>query len=102
MWNACNQSNSDAAQVSAATNREIPITTKSDDAKREYLAGRDLSERLLAQESFAHFQKAAELDPDFATDELALATNAPIRPLFPDDSKLERLQRNQRKFPAFA
>ncbi|HEY1463450.1 MAG TPA: tetratricopeptide repeat protein [Terriglobales bacterium] len=77
MWSACNQSNSDAAQVSAAANREIPITTKSDDAKREYLAGRDLSERLLAQESFAHFQKAAELDPDFATDELALATNAP-------------------------
>lgn len=76
LWSACNQSNSNSAQASAADSK-VPITTKADEAKKEYLTGQDLSDRLLVQESFAHFQKAAELDPDFATNELALATNAP-------------------------
>ena len=76
LWSACNQSNSSAAQTNAADSK-VPITTKSDEAKKEFLTGQYLSDRLLAQESYAHFQKAAELDPDFATNELALATNAP-------------------------
>lgn len=76
MWSACNKSDSSAAQPSA-TDGKVPITTKSEDAKKEFLEGRDLSERLLAQESLAHFQKAVALDPDFASAELALANNAP-------------------------
>ena len=76
LWSACNKSDSSAARANAADSK-VPITTKSDEAKKEFLTGQDLSDRLLVQESFAHFQKAAELDPDFATNELALATNAP-------------------------
>jgi len=56
---------------------KIPITTKSDEARKEYLLGRDLFERLLAQESLQHFDKAIALDPDFAFAELARANSAP-------------------------
>lgn len=71
---ACTKSDTNA---SAADDSKIPITTKSDEARKEYITGRDLSERLLGQESLAHFEKAVTLDPDFASGELALANNAP-------------------------
>jgi tetratricopeptide (TPR) repeat protein len=73
---ACNKSGIDESSVSASDGK-IPITTKSDDARKEYLLGRDLSERLLAQDSLEHFDKALALDPDFATAELARANNSP-------------------------
>lgn len=72
---ACNQSGVGESSVSASDGK-IPITTKSDDARKEYLLGRDLSERLLAQDSLEHFDKALALDPDFATAELARANNS--------------------------
>src|ERR1700756_2973278 len=56
---------------------KIPITTKSEDARKEFLEGRDLSERLLGQESLQHFDKAIALDPDFALAEWARANNSP-------------------------
>jgi len=73
---ACNKSGVGESSVSASDGK-IPITTKSDDARKEYLLGRDLSERLLAQDSLEHFDKALALDPDFATAELARANNSP-------------------------
>jgi tetratricopeptide (TPR) repeat protein len=76
-WSACNKSESPAASAAPGADNKIPITTKSEDAKKEYLQGRDLSERLLGQESLVHFQKAVDLDPEFASAELALANNAP-------------------------
>ena len=42
---------------------KIPITTKSDEARKEFLQGRDLSERLLANDSLPHFEKAIALRP---------------------------------------
>src|SRR5580698_2510896 len=73
---ACNDAKD--SKVSAATSdaAKIPITTSSEEAKKEFLEGRDLSDRLLGQESFQHFDKAIALDPDFASAELALATNS--------------------------
>ena len=41
------------------------------------MLGRDLSEKLQAQESIEHFKKAVTLDPEFASAELALANSAP-------------------------
>jgi tetratricopeptide (TPR) repeat protein len=73
MWSACNKTN----QEQSANTGKVPITTKSEEARNEFLQGRDLSEKLLAQESLQHFQKAVALDPDFAFAELALANNAP-------------------------
>ncbi|MFZ0322097.1 MAG: tetratricopeptide repeat protein [Candidatus Sulfotelmatobacter sp.] len=66
---------------------KIPVTTKSDEARKEFLLGRDLSERLLAQECLQHFDKAVKLDPDFASAELALATNSATTKDFFDHQK---------------
>ena len=72
---ACNEAKD--TQVSASsTGGKIPVTTKSDEAKDEFLKGRDLSERLLGQDSLAHFDKALSLDPEFAAAELARANNS--------------------------
>jgi len=72
---ACNKTST--TNVASASEGKIPITTKSDEAKSEFLTGRDLSDRLLAQDSLQHFDKAISLDPDFASAELARANSSP-------------------------
>src|SRR4051794_13860687 len=72
---ACDKTNTSAMPADAGG--KIPITTKSEDARKEFLLGRDLSEKLQGQESLEHFNKAVALDPEFATAELALANTAP-------------------------
>ena len=62
-WIACTKRDGEVA-AAASEVAKIPITTKSDEAKNEFLLGRDLSERLLGQESLQHFDKAIALDPD--------------------------------------
>jgi tetratricopeptide (TPR) repeat protein len=52
---------------------KIPITTSSEAAKKEFLAGRELADNLKATDAIAHFDKALELDPNFASAELARA-----------------------------
>jgi tetratricopeptide (TPR) repeat protein len=77
-WISCTRTSNAAESVAAASNTEkLPITTKSEEARKEFLLGRDLSERLLGQDSLQHFDKAIALDPDFASAELARANNAP-------------------------
>jgi tetratricopeptide (TPR) repeat protein len=77
VWTACDNANTGATSATAAGGGKVPLTTKSEDARKEYLQGRDLSEKLLAQDSLQHFDKAIALDPDFATAELARANNSP-------------------------
>lgn len=78
IWSACNQTGTAGSSNTAASNGgKIPITTKSEEARSEFLAGRDLSEKLLGQESLQHFDKALALDPDFASAELARANSSP-------------------------
>ena len=68
---------------SAAENKDpngggkIPITTSSEDARKEFLQGRDLVEKLLIQDSIAHFDKAISADPNFAWAELVRAQVSP-------------------------
>ena len=83
---ACNQS-SGSATAAAADGGKVPITTTSDQAKQEFLQGRDLSERLLGQESLQHFDKALSIDPEFASAELARANNSPTAKEFLDHLK---------------
>lgn len=52
--------------AAAGDGGKIPITTKSDDARRVFLTGRKLFENLKRQESVAYFRKAIALDPAFA------------------------------------
>ncbi len=73
---ACDKTSNPGASA-AASDGKIPITAKSEDARKEFLQGRDLSEKLLGQESIQHFDKAIALDPDFAAAELARANSAP-------------------------
>ncbi len=74
---ACNQSgNSGQTTSAAADSGKIPITTKSQEAKKEFLQGRDLAEKLRGQDSLAHFDNALALDPDFASGEMARANSA--------------------------
>jgi tetratricopeptide (TPR) repeat protein len=77
-WTGCNSS-SDAGRSAAASsdNGKIPITTKSEEARKEFLQGRDLAEKLLAQDSLQHFDKAVALDSDFAYAELTRANASP-------------------------
>ena len=76
-WLGCNKAGNGGQTVAASSGAKIPITTKSEEARAEFLQGRDLSERLLGQESLQHFDKAVALDPDFAFAELARANNSP-------------------------
>jgi tetratricopeptide (TPR) repeat protein len=66
---------------------KIPVTTASEDARREFLQGQDLTERLLIQDSTQHFDKALSLDPNFALAELNRATSSPTAKEFFDHLK---------------
>ena len=63
-----------AATASAAD--RIPVTTGSADAKRLYLEGRDLAEKLRATDAKARYEKAVAADPAFALGYLGLANTA--------------------------
>ena len=82
-WTACTSSNDAGKTASASTDSgKIPITTKSEEARKEFLQGRELAEKLLAQDSLQHFDKAIAVDPDFAYAELTRANASPTGTLF--------------------
>jgi len=60
-----------------ADSGKIPVTTTSEEARKEFLQGRDLSEKLLIQDSIQHFDRAVSLDPNFALAELSRANVSP-------------------------
>ena len=66
-----------AADKSANAGGKIAVTTSSEDARKEYLQGRDLQEKLQIQDSIQHFDKAISLDANFALAELNRANVSP-------------------------
>src|SRR5437870_6559954 len=66
-----------AANTEPSSAGKIPITTASEEARKEFLQGRDLNEKLLIQDSIQHFDKAISLDPNFASAELNRAQVSP-------------------------
>jgi tetratricopeptide (TPR) repeat protein len=94
-WSGCtttsNNSNStNAANTTTTTSSaggKLPVTTASEEARKEFLQGRDLAERLLAQDSIQHFDKAISLDPNFAYAELGRALASPTAKEFFDHLK---------------
>src|SRR5262245_19126832 len=61
--NVAESTNKTSADKTAANSEpngagKIPITTSSEEARKEFLQGRDLNEKLLIQDSIAHFDKA--------------------------------------------
>ncbi len=76
----------EAANATAAAGK-IPITTSSEEARKEFLTGRDLNEKLLVQDSIAHYDKAISLDANFAYAELNRAGVSPTGKEFFDHLK---------------
>jgi len=75
---SCQQANTATASAPTKDNNgKIPVTTSSEEARKEYLAGRDLQEKLRITDSIAHFDKAISLDPNFALAELNRANVSP-------------------------
>jgi tetratricopeptide (TPR) repeat protein len=66
-----------ASSETAAKTGKIAVTTSSEEARKEFLAGRDLSEKLRITDSLQHFDKAISLDPNFALAELSRANASP-------------------------
>jgi len=56
-----------------ADKAKIPVTTSSEDAKKEFLAGQSLVDRTLWLQSISHFESAIAKDPNFAMAYLRLA-----------------------------
>jgi tetratricopeptide (TPR) repeat protein len=61
----------------AAELAKIPVTTASEEARKEYLKGRTLGENLRAHDSREVLQRAAAKDPNFALAHYSLALNSP-------------------------
>ena len=66
-----------ASNKPAGDSGKIPVTTASEEARKEFLQGRDLQEKLLVQDSIQHYDKAISLDPNFAMAELNRALVSP-------------------------
>src|SRR6266508_6911408 len=75
------------ASKAGSDSGKIPITTASKAARKEFLQGRDLQEKLLIQDSIQHFDKAISLDPNFALAELNRANVSPTGKEFFDHLK---------------
>jgi tetratricopeptide (TPR) repeat protein len=85
---ACNTTSANGTSATAsADSGKIPLTTKSEEARKEFLQGQDLADRLQGQESLQHFDKALALDPEFASAELARANVSPTAKEFFDHLK---------------
>ena len=76
-----------ASSNPSAAAGKIPITTVSEPARKEFLQGRDLNEKLLIQDSIQHFDRAIALDPNFAWAELNRAQVSPTGKEFFDHLK---------------
>ncbi|HJU56948.1 MAG TPA: tetratricopeptide repeat protein [Pyrinomonadaceae bacterium] len=75
------------ASTASTAAGKLPITTASEEARKEFLQGRDLADKLLIQDSVAHFDKAISLDPNFAAAHLARANSSPTAKEFFDHLK---------------
>jgi tetratricopeptide (TPR) repeat protein len=71
----------------ASSDGKIAITTSSEEARKEFLAGRDLSEKLRITDSLQHYDKAIALDPNFALAHLNRAQTSPTAKEFFDHLK---------------
>ena len=64
---------------------KIPVTTSSDDAKQNFIKGRDLTEQLQGQESLQYLTKAIQADTTFALAYLTRSAFQPTAKYFFDD-----------------
>ena len=77
----------DPGPLATANSGKILNTTASGEARKEFLQGRDLAERLLITDSIQHYDKAISLDPNFALAHLNRANVSPTAKEFFDHLK---------------
>ncbi len=71
---------------------KMPITTKSEKAREDYLQGRDLQEKLRGQDARPFFERAIAEDPDFALAYLNLSFVVPsVKEFFANLDKAKAL-----------
>jgi tetratricopeptide (TPR) repeat protein len=75
-----------AGAAESAKAGKIPVTTASEDARKLYLQGRELSEKLRFTDSRGYFEQALQEDSDFALAYLGLANSAGTAKQFFDNS----------------
>lgn len=74
LWGGCNTQNKDEGK--------IPITTSSDEAREQFIKGRNLTETLQGQESLQYYSNAINADSNFALAYLNRAQNQPTAKAF--------------------
>ena len=82
-----NKATTPTTAETASNKGKIAVTTSSEEARKEFLAGRELAEKLRITDSIQHFDKAIALDPSFALAELNRANVSPIATEFFDHLK---------------
>ena len=82
-----NKTESTPNNANASSDGKIAITSASEEARKEFLAGRDLSEKLRITDSIQHYDKAIALDPNFALAHLNRANASPTAREFFDHLK---------------
>jgi tetratricopeptide (TPR) repeat protein len=65
-----------APEPPAAPPDKVPVTTSSEEARKLYLEGRDLMEKLRNTDARALFERAVAADPDFALAHVGLAVSS--------------------------
>src|SRR5262245_36471703 len=73
-----------ATTTKATSDDKVPITTASAEARDAFLRGRDLFEKLRVQQSRTEFERAVQLDPNFALAYFNLANSQPTTKEFFD------------------
>ncbi len=89
-WVGCakvDEGTSASTSSAAASAGKIATTTASEEARKEFLQGRDLAERLLIQDSIQHFDRAIALDQNFGLAHLNRANVSPTAKEFFDHLK---------------
>jgi tetratricopeptide (TPR) repeat protein len=81
------ESTGPTAANKSSSDGKIMVTAASEEARKEFLQGRELQEKLLIQDSIQHFDKAISLDPNFALAELNRAQVSPTGKEFFDHLK---------------
>jgi tetratricopeptide (TPR) repeat protein len=90
----CNRTKSDSARESGAIGSEdsgkvaseagakVPVTTKSEEARKLYVKGLEYADQLRSHDAREQFQQAVAKDPDFAMAHYYLALNSPTTKAF--------------------
>ena len=80
-------SSEDSGKVSSGVSAKVPVTTKSEEARKLYDEGQALFDQLRFHDAHQKFQQAAAKDPEFAMAHFQLALTSPSNKEFQEHTK---------------